>query len=113
MLTLIPRFDPAKALEIIERDRVTVFEGVPTMYSAMLHCADAPSTADTSAPARLRVSGGAALPVEVLRGFEATFGCKVLEGYGLSRDLAGRVVQPPRPRAQAGLDRHADRRASR
>jgi long-chain acyl-CoA synthetase len=37
MLTVLPRFDPGKALEIIERDRVTVFEGVPTMYAAMLH----------------------------------------------------------------------------
>ena len=39
-LTLIPRFDPAKALEIIERDQVTVFEGVPTMYVAMLNLPD-------------------------------------------------------------------------
>ena len=38
----------------------------------------------TSASLRLCVSGGAALPVEVLRGFEAAFGCIVLEGYGLS-----------------------------
>ena len=36
-LTLLPRFDPAKALEIIKRDAVTIFEGVPTMYAAMLH----------------------------------------------------------------------------
>ena len=36
-LTLIPRFDPVKALEIIERDQVTVLEGVPTMYHAMLN----------------------------------------------------------------------------
>ena len=35
--TMLPRFDPEKALEIIERDRVTVFQGVPTMYNAMLH----------------------------------------------------------------------------
>src|SRR4029450_4823667 len=33
---------------------------------------------------RLCVSGGAALPVEVLRGFEDAFGCVILEGYGLS-----------------------------
>ena len=39
-LTLIPRFDPRKALEVIERDGVTVFEGVPTMYSALLGVAD-------------------------------------------------------------------------
>ncbi|MFZ0384825.1 MAG: long-chain fatty acid--CoA ligase [Solirubrobacteraceae bacterium] len=81
-LTLIPRFDPAKALAIIERDRVTVFEGVPTMYSALLHD-PAAETTDVSS-LRVCVSGGAALPVEVLRGFEERFGCVVLEGYGLS-----------------------------
>ena len=36
-LTLLPRFDPGQALEIIARDKVTIFEGVPTMYAAMLH----------------------------------------------------------------------------
>src|SRR6202043_1184533 len=40
-LTLIPRFDPGKALEIIQRDRVNVFEGVPTMYGAILHYPEA------------------------------------------------------------------------
>jgi long-chain acyl-CoA synthetase len=81
-LTLIPRFDPDKALEIIERDRVTIFEGVPTMYVAMLH-ADSADSADTSC-LRLCVSGGSAMPGEVLRAFEDKFGCKILEGYGLS-----------------------------
>jgi long-chain acyl-CoA synthetase len=81
-LTLIPRFDPAKALAIIERDRVNVFEGVPTMYSALLHD-PAAETTDVSS-LRVCVSGGAALPVEVLRSFEEQFGCVVLEGYGLS-----------------------------
>jgi long-chain acyl-CoA synthetase len=81
-LTLLPRFDAGKALEIIHRDGVTIFEGVPTMYAAMLHHPDA----DPSHAASLRVcvSGGAAMPVEVLRGFEAKFGCVILEGYGLS-----------------------------
>jgi long-chain acyl-CoA synthetase len=80
-LTLIPRFDPATALKVIERDRVTVFEGVPTMYVAMLSAGA--DVADTST-LRLCVSGGAALPVEVLRGFEQAFDAAILEGYGLS-----------------------------
>jgi long-chain acyl-CoA synthetase len=80
-LTLIPRFNPAAALRVIERDRVTVFEGVPTMYVGML--AEGAGVADTSS-LRLCVSGGAALPVEVLHGFEKTFGTVILEGYGLS-----------------------------
>jgi long-chain acyl-CoA synthetase len=80
-VTLMPRFDAASALQVIERDRVTVFEGVPTMYAAMLHAGA--GAADTSS-LRICVSGGAALPVEVLRGFAATFGAPILEGYGLS-----------------------------
>jgi len=80
-LTLIPRFNPLAALRVIERDRVTVFEGVPTMYVGML--AEGGEVADTSS-LRLCVSGGAALPVEVLHGFEKTFGSVILEGYGLS-----------------------------
>ena len=81
-LTLIPRFDAAKALEVIGRDEVTVFEGVPTMYAGMLHAPDA-SSYDVSS-LRTCISGGSAMPVEVMRKFEETFGCIVLEGYGLS-----------------------------
>jgi long-chain acyl-CoA synthetase len=81
-LTLIPRFSAEAALAAIERDRVTVFEGVPTMFSALLHQPDREQP-DVST-LRVCVSGGAALPVEVLRGFEAAFGCVILEGYGLS-----------------------------
>jgi len=81
-LTLIPRFDPVKALEIIQRDKVTIFEGVPTMYAAILNVPDA-GDYDTSS-LQICVSGGAAMPVEIMRGFEEKFGCKVLEGYGLS-----------------------------
>jgi long-chain acyl-CoA synthetase len=81
-LTLLPRFDAAKALHIIQRDAVTIFEGVPTMYAAMLHHPEAdPAQAATL---RVCVSGGAAMPVEILRGFEKKFGCIILEGYGLS-----------------------------
>jgi len=81
-VTLLPRFDPGKALEIIERDRCTVFEGVPTMYGALLNHPDR-ERCDVST-LRVCASGGASLPVEVLRGFEACFGAKLLEGYGLS-----------------------------
>jgi long-chain acyl-CoA synthetase len=85
-LTLLPRFDPAKALEIVQRDKVSTFLGVPTMYAAMLHQDDRDSF-DTSS-LDLCVSGGAAMPVEILRGFEEAFDCKILEGYGMSETCA-------------------------
>src|SRR5215216_348693 len=81
-LTLLPRFDPEKAVQMFERDKVTVFLGVPTMYVAMLNMPE-DKRGDASG-LRLCCSGGSAMPVEVMKGFEEAFGCKVLEGYGLS-----------------------------
>ena len=81
-LTLIPRFDAEKALEVVGRDHVTVFEGVPTMYAGMLHAVSA-DKADMSS-LRTCISGGSAMPVEVMKNFEKKFDCIVLEGYGLS-----------------------------
>ena len=82
LLTLVPRFDAAKALEVVARDRVTVLEGVPTMYAAMLHSPDA-EDADMSS-LRTCITGGAPMPVEILKAFERKFDCEIYEGYGLS-----------------------------
>ena len=81
-VTLLPRFTPDDAFQTMERDRVTLFAGVPTMYFALLHHA-AERRYDLS---RLRwcLSGGAPMPVEVMRAFEAKFGVEILEGFGLS-----------------------------
>jgi long-chain acyl-CoA synthetase len=101
-LTLLPRFNPATALEIIQRDGVTIFEGVPTMYSALLNHPERDQY-DT-ATLRLCVSGGAALPVEVLRGFEQAFDCIILEGYGLSETSpVASFNDPARPRKPGSI----------
>jgi long-chain acyl-CoA synthetase len=81
-LALIPRFHPGAVLELVERRGVTVFEGVPTMYAALLNHPD--HARHDASSLRVCVSGGAALPLEVLQGFEQAFGCVILEGYGLS-----------------------------
>jgi long-chain acyl-CoA synthetase len=97
-LTLVSRFVPEKVLEVLVRDRVTVFEGVPTMYVALL------ATPLRTGSLRVCVSGGAALPVEVLRGFEAAFGCVILEGYGLSETSpVASFNQPDRERKPGSI----------
>jgi long-chain acyl-CoA synthetase len=101
MLTLIPRFEPVKALEVIARDQVTVFEGVPTMYSALLGVADQVPVGATRS-LRTCVSGGAALPVQVLVDFEKAFGCTVLEGYGLSESSPAASFNHPNRERKAG-----------
>lgn len=86
-ITLLPRFTPDAAFGIMQRDGVTIFAGVPTMYWALFsypHAEeqfDMPKIASTLHTA---VSGGSALPVELLRNFEARFNVPILEGYGLS-----------------------------
>jgi len=81
-MTLLPRFDADKALQMMARDKITLFLGVPTMYFAMLNHPER-STYDTSS-LRLCVSGGASIPGEVIKAWEEATGTKILEGYGLS-----------------------------
>ena len=86
-LTLLPRFTPDAALGIMQRDGVTIFAGVPTMYWALFsypHAEEQFDMAKIAGQLHTAVSGGSALPVELLRNFEARFKVPILEGYGLS-----------------------------
>ena len=80
--TLLPRFEPQAAFELIARDRLTLFAGVPTMYFALLNYeGEKAYKLDT---VRLCMTGGAPMPVEVMTAFEKKFGIDILEGFGLS-----------------------------
>ncbi|MGZ3715123.1 MAG: AMP-binding protein, partial [Ktedonobacterales bacterium] len=85
-LVLMARFDAAAALETMMQEQVTFFSGVPTMYWGLLNHAETSGVdiKPITDHLRLCISGGAALPVELLRAFERTFGVAILEGYGLS-----------------------------
>src|SRR5690349_16684511 len=81
-MALVPRFDPQVVLATIQRDRVTIFEGVPTMFVAVLDLPDL-DRFDTSS-LRIAISGGSAIAAHVLDAFEARFDVVILEGYGLT-----------------------------
>ena len=82
---LMARFEPEEALRLMAERSVTVFAGVPTMYWALLNTeAEGVDLDGLAKNLRLAVSGGAALPVQVLREFEERFEVPILEGYGLS-----------------------------
>jgi long-chain acyl-CoA synthetase len=80
-LALLPSFDPGRALEMVAAERVTVFEGLPAMYAAILGAVTGHDLDFGSL--RVCISVGAAMPVEMLHRFEEEFDCVVLEGYGL------------------------------
>ena len=81
-MALVPRFEPEAALEAIQGAGVTIFSGVPTMYQYLLRYPGL-DRYDTSS-LRIGVSGGASMPVEVMKAVEERFGIVILEGYGLS-----------------------------
>ena len=85
-ITLLPRFDPDMALAIMDRDDVTIFAGVPTMYWALLNHPNAEKydLAKIAKNLRLCASGGSAMPVAVMKAFEEKYDVAILEGYGLS-----------------------------
>ncbi|GAB2738356.1 long-chain-fatty-acid--CoA ligase [Nocardioides pakistanensis] len=84
-LVLLPRFDAQQAIGLMQRENITVFAGVPTMWWGLLGALD--ESVDVKKIAdnlRLAVSGGSALPVEILNQVKEKFGVQILEGYGLS-----------------------------
>jgi long-chain acyl-CoA synthetase len=81
-MSLIPRFSAEAVLEAIQRERATIFEGVPTMFVALLSSPDLDKY-DLSSM-RIAISGGASIPETVLNAFEQRFGVVILEGYGLT-----------------------------
>ncbi|MFF2202385.1 long-chain fatty acid--CoA ligase [Streptomyces sp. NPDC058145] len=91
-LVLLPRFDAARAIELMVKEGVNTFHGVPTMFVAL---AAAAADADALPELRVCVSGGASLPVAVLERFEAAFGAHIYEGYGLSETSPTATVNQP------------------
>jgi long-chain acyl-CoA synthetase len=80
-VVLMPRFDPKGALEQMEKHKVTLFAGVPTMYFALLHY---PEAEQYKLALQHCMCGGSAMPVEVMKAFDEKYGVNILEGYGLS-----------------------------
>jgi long-chain acyl-CoA synthetase len=80
-MVLLPRFEPTAVVKLMQAHKVTIFCGVPTMYWTLMNM---PESDVENIQLRLAVSGGAALPLEVLKGFEDRFDVPILEGYGLS-----------------------------
>lgn len=87
-LVVLPRYTPEAVLDVLVRERITIFAGSPTLFTSLLSHPDFGRT-DFSA-LHLCYSGSAALPEELLRRWEASTGVPVIEGYGQSE--AGPVI---------------------
>ena len=97
---MMPRFDLKDCLKVIHKKRPTIFPAVPTIYTAINNALDVKDYDLTSL--RMCISGGAPLPVEVKREFEAMTGSVVVEGYGLSETSPVVCVNPTEGVNKAG-----------
>ena len=80
-VVLVPKFDGATALSLMNANQCTVMTGVPTMYIALLEAA---KSNPERPPLRYGMSGGAAIPVAVIERMKEVYGIDVHEGYGLT-----------------------------
>lgn len=90
---LTRQFDPVQVLDLIERENVTIFAGVPTMYQTMMHAANFES-ADLSS-LRFCTSGGAPLPVPVVEHYTKTKGIRFKQGFGMTEFGPGLFALAP------------------
>ena len=79
------KFDAAAAYDALLRGRVTMFFGVPTMYTRLLREAEARE--ERPPPIRLYVSGSAPLSPQAFDEFEGLFGERILERYGMTETI--------------------------
>ncbi|MEH7225757.1 fatty acid--CoA ligase family protein [Bacillus sp. JJ1566] len=101
-LLIVPKFSPKEIFKIAKDHEATVFAGVPTMYNFLLQYPD--GNPEDLNSLRLCISGGAAMPVALLQGFEQKFDVLVSEGYGLSEASPVTCFNPlDRPRKPGSI----------
>ena len=99
---LHPRFDLDACLKSLKEDAITSFAGVPTMYFYLLKH---PQIKETLPKLRYCVSGGAALPVEVLTQWEEVTGVPIYEGFGLTETTVSVSINRPEARKPGSIGR--------
>ncbi|MEP9353128.1 long-chain fatty acid--CoA ligase [Xanthobacter sp. KR7-65] len=92
-IVLVPRFNLMGLLDDIEREKPTMFPGVPTIYGA-INNVEGIEQRDLSS-LTLCISGGAPLPQDVRERFQQLTGCRLVEGYGLSETSPVVSANPP------------------
>jgi long-chain acyl-CoA synthetase len=102
-LVLLARFTGEAAIELMLREHVDVFHGVPTMYVGLNEAA---GRFQTLPRLRLCVSGGASLPIAVLERFQELFSTQIFEGYGLSETSPTATTNQPQFGTRAGTIGH-------
>ncbi|HET6891230.1 MAG TPA: long-chain-fatty-acid--CoA ligase [Pyrinomonadaceae bacterium] len=98
-----PKFSASRFWQIVSDYQITSFGSVATMLSMLLstYPAGVPAGLNTN-QLRFAMCGSAPVPAEVMKRFEETFNCPVVEGYGLSESTCRSTFNPPDERRRPG-----------
>ena len=91
-IVISEKFSPIDVMQTIMTEKVTLFAGVPTMYSILLQLVG--YSADHFKTLRVCLSGGASLPVQVLQRFEEKYKVNILEGFGCTETAPVTAFNP-------------------
>ena len=98
-----PKFSASRFWQIISDYQITSFGSVATMLSMLLSTyPDGVPPGLNTKQLRFAMCGSAPVPAEVMKRFEETFNCLVVEGYGLSESTCRSTFNPPDQRRRPG-----------
>jgi len=98
-----PKFSASKFWNVISDYQITSFGSVATMLSILLNTfPDGVTEGLKTDQLRFAMCGSAPVPAEVMKKFEETFNCPVIEGYGLSESTCRSTFNPPDERRRPG-----------
>ncbi len=86
---LVPKFEPDPVMHLLDKENVSVFCGVPTMYWALLNTESDADLNNISKHLRVCISAGQSIPGATLEAFEKKFDTTIIEGYGMSETSPG------------------------
>ncbi len=99
-IVVVPRFELKQVVHLIHRKKPTLFPAVPTIYAAISNFRRLGDYDISSV--KYCISGGAGLPIDIKRAFEAVTGCVVAEGYGLTESSPVATCNPLEGTNKAG-----------
>jgi len=83
-LVLVDRFLPQDAIDTMVEHGVTLLSGPPTLFAALTRLPESDTSSRAFGSVRLAASGAAPLSADVAEAFQARFGLRLHQGYGLT-----------------------------
>ena len=94
-VVIVPGLSIGRVMEAIEKERGTIFMGVPPAYVAAVNMAEKEGIKYDLSSLRLCATGGSALPIDIAQRFKEYYGLDIVQFWGLTEAVAHNTCQYP------------------